>query len=278
MRVIFCIAHAGITQIDVWSAWLTAQNIQMRVFCPAGFAVPRNARRMPFYFATQWGSPQLVYVLQEGYRHILNEFIDVEMIYLVSGFDIPVGITLEHTKSQIAFTRSGNGHHQNRRDKMMEIRTKDLLSYGLTQQPSYIATQWIHLTGVHAKLIADFPMWKMQLLHSKLRHTYSHYGKNMPVADEYWPWTILTQCGVTLDNVNDCICTQQDRARPHDPSPILWDGGNASVFTHFDGPDAVFEIKSLRDILHSLPKETLFYRKISSAVILKDLGLDVFDK
>jgi hypothetical protein len=270
MRIIFCIAHTGISQNQIWSLWLKRCGIQMRVFCPVGTVLPEGAARLPFYFATQWASPQLVYVLQEGYRSILNEFPDLEMIYLVSGLDIPVcgPEALRHTKSQIAFTRSGIGHHQNRRDKVLQIRTKDLANYGLVKQPSYMSTQWIHLTSKHARLIADFPMWRMQLLHSKLRHTYAHYYRPMPVADEYWPWTILTQCGVSIDDVEDTICTQQDRMHPNDPSPIVWHDTANKVFTHYIDSEPMYELKTLKDILSALPKETLFYRKISSAVIL----------
>ena len=275
-RVIFCIAHKGISQIEYWSSWLP-EDIEMRVYCPRETILPRRAQRLPFFFATQWASPQLVYVLQEGYRCILKEFPEAAMIYLVSGTDIPVSKTLNHTKSQIAFTRSGNGNHQNRKDKILEIRTKDLKEFGLCKQPSFMSTQWIHLTGNHARLIAEYPLWRMQLLHSKLRHTYQHYAKVMPVADEYWPWTILSQCGVTIDDVDDTICTQQDRARPDDSSPITWTSldTKTQIFVRYDsGP--IFECKSLREILESLPEETLFYRK--TAVILTDLESVDFDK
>jgi hypothetical protein len=280
--VILCIAHEGLSQGALWSRWLAGSMIYMRVFCPRDAVLPDGAKRLPIWFATSWGSPQLVYVLQEAYKAILAEFVDVSMIYLVSGKDIPVcspeGLLRLPEKSRIAFTRSGNGLHQNRKDKMLQVRTKHLKSFGLSAQPCHMATQWIHLTGAHARYIAEYPLWRMQLLHSKLIHTYQHYGKNMPVADEYWPWTILLQCGVKHSDVIDVISTQQDRAEPHDASPIEWTSltQTQKTFRCFDDT-AVYDDTCLQELLKGLDG-ALFYRKVSSAVDSMEIEKLLFDK
>ena len=255
----------------------------MRVFCPREAALPEGSKRLPIWFATSWASPQLVYVLQECYKSILAEFDNLKMIYLISGKDIPV-CTAEALlelpcKSRIAFTRSGNGLHQNRKDKILQVRTKQLKSFGLAVQPCHLATQWVHLTAEHARMIAEFPMWRMQLLHSKLVHTYQHYGKAMPVADEYWPWTMLLQCGVTARDVIDEISTQQDRAEPGDPSPIEWQSlhEKQKTFRCFEANIACYDDSSLADILKGL-EGALFYRKVSSAVDSYEIEKLLFHK
>jgi hypothetical protein len=285
--VILCIAHEGLSQGALWSRWLSGASrpLHMRVFCPRDAVLPEGAKRLPIWFATSWASPQLVYVLQECYKSILAEFDNLKMIYLISGKDIPVCspetlLELPST-SRIAFTRSGNGLHQNRKDKILEVRTKQLKSYGLTAQPCHSATQWIHLTKEHARLIAEFPLWRMQLLHSKLVHTYQHYGKNMPVADEYWPWTILLQCGVTARDVIDEISTQQDRSEPYDASPIEWTSldQKQKTFRCYEDSLARHDDSSLADILKGLVGSgTLFYRKVSSAVDSYEIENLLFDK
>jgi hypothetical protein len=50
------------------------------------------------------------------------------------------------------------------------------------------------------------------------------------------------------------------------------------IFSRYVDSRPVFECKTLREILRTLPDETLFYRKVSSAVIFSDLGRVVFDK
>jgi hypothetical protein len=246
--------------------------------------IPNGAKRLDFMFATSWASPQLVYVLQEGYKLILDEFKDVKMIFLASGTDIPLqnsSILLSISKSCFAFTRSGNGGHQNRKDKLLAIPTKDLTDFGLLSQPKHISLQWIHVTGQHARMIAEYPLWKMQLLHSKLIQTYRHYLKTMPVADEYWPWTILLQCGVQPCDVSDLTLTQQDRQEPHDCSPILWTSltQKRKIFHSFIDDMPQYIETTLQDILFENKKSgALFYRKVSSAVNSIELQTVVFDK
>ena len=298
--VVLFIAHAGLTQCTRWLHWhLGHPDVALRIFCRPDYPLYGFFERLPFFFETSWGSPQLVYVQQESYRHILKEFPEVQMIFMVSGSDIPIEPIeklieiADQKKSYIPRIKNGDGSlhtmlrlmpkrwpngsddwHQDwqqdwpidwRNECMDPDKCKDPVLNPV--MPKFQAIQWIHLTSEHARLIAEFPLWKMQCIHAKMQDLYNQHGIRPPIADEYWAITILAQYKITGI---DKTLTEQDRACQDSPSPIEWDSfwHPQSIFVStVDGKDT-FEVTSLaKTIEEARLNGALFYRKISSKLI-----------
>jgi hypothetical protein len=263
---IFFFAHAGISRVYQWLHWhMGCPEVALRVFCPPQTILPEIFVKLPFFYETCWGSPQLVYVQQEAYKCILNEFPDLGMIFMVSGSDIPVASIdslLEISnqgQSYLPFTRSGIGGHARRRDKLPFI---DTTMIGM-KPPSYQTLQWVHLTRKHAQKIAEFPLWKLQYIHTHLQYACNLYGKCMPVADEYWVWTILSQ--ESIDDICDRSLTEMDRESPTSSSPITWSSNEETrrvlILSGKDGD--IYDTITLSDALrYAQTHGALFYRKV----------------
>lgn len=299
--VVLFIAHAGLTQCTRWLHWhLGHQDVALRIFCRPNYPLYGDFERLPFFFETSWGSPQLVYVQQESYRHILKEFPEVQMIFMVSGSDIPIEPIeklleiADQKTSYIPKVRNEDGslhtmlrlmpkhwpqdasgediedgdiRDRSGQDQSGQSRKSDSHSSESQVMPKYQTIQWIHLTAEHARRIAEFPMWKMQCIHAKMQELYNERGIRPPIADEYWAITILAQYKIMgLDKT----LTEQDRACRDSPSPIEWDSfwNPQRIFVAtVDGKDT-FEVTSLaKTIEEARQKGALFYRKISSKLL-----------
>ena len=207
-------------------------------------------KRLPFFFSTTWGSQQIVYAMQEGYKLILDEFPDVEQIFLVSGSCIPIGSPSRAFevcgKSFVSHTVSHRGRGITK-DRLPLIKPRILAKLNL-DQPKFLSTQWIHLNNKDARKIVDFPLWKMQ----EIQVQYQRSGIFL-IPDEFWPCYILRDSETINFNL-----TEQDRRDDNDPSPILWTGRSELI----SGVE-----KTLQEVIQeSRDSGALFYRKVSADV------------
>lgn len=280
--VVFFMAHAGITQVLSWIQWRLSlpvpEHVAFRVFCPPSFVMPEpHFKRLPYYYETHWGSPSIIYAQMDGYAHILKEFPSVDMVFLVSGSCVPIASAdtflkiLNLNKSHVPFTRSGNGGHANRKDKLYEVKPSFLKSLSLNVQPEHSTLQWLHLTRPHIQYLIAFPLWKMLSIHSTLEITYKLRGKKVPVPDEYWPWFILRNSGICYADIIDKTLTEQDREYSTSPSPITWHSLDLSrkVYDGYDTikQEEIFSLVNLRSIVQECSSQgSLFYRKVGIGV------------
>lgn len=85
----------------------------------------------------------------------------------------------------------------------------------------------------------------------------------MPVADEYWVWTILSQ--ESIDDICDRSLTEMDRESPTSSSPITWSSNEETrrvlILSGKDGD--IYDTITLSDALrYAQTHGALFYRKV----------------
>ena len=271
--VILFIAHAGLSQCMQWLHWhLGNPDVALKIFCRPDYPLYGSFERLPFFYETTWGSPQLVYVQQEAYQHILQEHPETKMIFMVSGNDIPI-VSIEKVleiadqgQSYVPKIRGDDGCLLKMARLMPKCWPQDISKDQKDQDvimPKYQSIQWIHLTANHARLIADFPLWKLQCIHTKMQDLYNEQGLRPPIADEYWAITILSQFKICCI---DKTLTEQDRMEKYSPSPILWESYSEKkrIFIGSINGKDTYEITTLAQTIEEAVKNgALFYRKIS---------------
>jgi hypothetical protein len=266
--VIFFLAHSGVTQPSVWETWLKECNsypgkrVDFRIFSDVDEPFITPERKLHFKMKTEWASPSLVAALQTGYSLILNDFPHVDMIFLVSGFDIP--IMSPHNFWQLpraSYVPISEYLDQLEKEEFNELSIHKICKY--RNSPKIFSVQWIHILSADAKIISDAPLepyveW-MKVLNETFEQTY--------VYDEVLPCAMLSAKG-RLDSLKDEPLTDFERKHEGDPSPIVWNSlkGKVSVARPLDDGE-IAELYSLENVLkESVNDKFLFFRKISRIV------------
>jgi hypothetical protein len=244
--VLFFLAHAGVQQPDVWERWMAecaaaGCAVVARVYSTEEHwddAFIKTAHRnLAVRYTTRWGDPSLVKVQQVGYAQILAEFdarndVHLDMIFLVSGFDVPVIPPAEFgaLKSASYIPRVSN------LERLAPVAFRKLALAALCKtQPTLFSVQWIHLLPQHARVIAEaeldpFVEW-LDALNATHAQTY--------VYDEVIPTAMLHARHITLssaDIVDDAL-TGMHRASIDAPSPIVFTDLHALVDVCCPPPD-----------------------------------------
>lgn len=134
---------------------------------------------------TEWGSSSIVRAQAQGYARILAEFGDnIRLIYLVSGADVPLMhpdalLAMPAARSYIGFTNA----------VLPKVSKARLAALGLSKAPNAEATQWVHLTPKHARMIAEYPIARLDVWHAALPAA----KRDRITPDEVFPWAILLQ-------------------------------------------------------------------------------------
>jgi len=271
--VVYFLAHDGVKQPDVWAKWLAActterRRVVARVFCNESRMGPfENERWIGFYQATAWGTPSLVHVLQRGYRAILDEFPSVDMIYLVSGYDIPIMspelFASLPTKKSFVPLNAGIPRMRPSAYKSLQI---SRLGHGA--QPSFQSVQWLHLTGEHAAIVARTPLapfveWVQWLNRDGATYVY----------DEAVPPAMLElSLGMRFGSPQwrkafvDEPLTAFIRREEGDPSPIEWRSFDERILTEEVVDNVRQEYSLERAIREFRDDEFVFFRKVTDSV------------
>lgn len=304
MRVIFFLAHSGVTQPEVWERWIEGyrSKIIYRIFCNEEYVNNEfmKGRVLPFHMKTGWGELNLVKVLQKGYKKIIKEVEDVfdedvDLISLVSGFDVPIMSAKKYLELPNYSYIVDNG----------EV---EYFFTGRKPLPLYQSTQWMHLTSSHAELIAHADVTAIAEQLDKYNEKMHKYNikHNLPpmqkqVYDEIIPMTILKRAGLKIfardkvplpsdssvsstefymDVAVDEPLSDFERKHQNDPSPIQWEDLD-SLRTVDRGNDNIVEQeeKSLTDVLtESHEQEFVFFRKIKKDVQILDFLIYLWKK
>jgi hypothetical protein len=277
--IIYFLAHDGVKQPEVWETWLEEckelaktqnRNVLARIFCnPDKVHDPfMKGRVLPFHIPTRWSDPSLVKVLQEGYKHILKEFNNLDLICLVSGYDIPIMKPSEFLKLSI---QSYVPLIPYKLDKLPTKTYKTLeISKFSKKQPTRFATQWIHLTKKHAEIISKSNLDSyVDWLKSLNKDASQNY-----VYDEVLPCAMLEAAGV-LKELKDEPLTAMERKNIGDPSPIVFRSLNGKyVVNREELEDGEIEEEnfSLNQVLKEYREdEFVFFRKVSESVIFEKM-------
>lgn len=261
-------AHSGVQQPDLWNWWVEPykDKIKFRVFCNPEHVERQKDflkagtenRLLPFHMETGWAKISLVEAQFRGYKFILEEFgyKKVRMIYLVSGFDIPV----MSPKKLLEMP------------KISRVPVLDVLKFKNPEGKKYTflrSVQWIHLTGRLANKLANTPT---ETIHFVARNL-DLYNQNhsTEVYDEIVPATILRALGILFGK--DCdskLCCADDtltdfeRHKNSDPSPVEWDTLDTKKKI---ATEKGFRKRSLRQIMiEDKEQEFVFFRKVKASV------------
>ena len=277
--IIFFLAHDGIKQPEVWETWLEEcqkiakgqnRNVLARIFCNPDKVHDKfmKDRLLPFHIPTRWSDPSLVKVLQLGYKHIIDEFTNLDFICLVSGYDIPIMKPYEFLKLSIQSYVPLISYNL---DKMPPKKYKSLsISKFSKKQPTKFATQWIHVTKKHAEIISKsnletFVEW-LDVLNKDAQQNY--------VYDEVLPCAMLEAAGV-LNELKDEPLTAMERKNIGDPSPIVFRSLTGKyIINREELEDGEIEEEnfSLNQVLKEYrDDEFVFFRKVSDSVIFEKM-------
>ena len=291
ISVIFFLAHDGIKQPHVWENWITQCNqintttkVHARVFCNFG-KVSNNTyfrdKVLHFNLETGWCQSSLVKALQLGYQEIINEFEDtLEMIYLVSGNDIPIMTP----RKFINFEKKSYF-------PLNELETLDRNIYNTLEiysiskkQPTKFSTQWMHVTKKHAKIIAKsnlsiYENWLNKLKQQEPGQKYCY--------DEVIPCAMLEVNKCLNEVVNEAL-TDMQRKEEDDPSPInftsltkkyymfqytkteeemLKDMEDGELIDYLEEGEIKQQLLTLEEVLkESRDDDYVFFRKVSDTV------------
>lgn len=284
--VVYFLAHDGVKQPDVWKRWLDGctterRRVVARVFCNESRMGPfEKDHWVGFHETTAWGTPSLVHVLQRGYQAILDEFPGVDMIYLVSGYDIPVMspelfATLPTNKSFVplnakiaTFLDAENVESVNARVHPSSYSLPQISRLRPGMQPSFQSVQWIHLTGEHAAIVAQTPLAPFVQWVQWLNRDGATY-----VYDEAVPPAMLElSLGIKFGTPQwreafvDEPLTAFIRREEGDPSPIEWRSFDERILTEEVVDNVRQEYSLERAIREFRDDEFVFFRKVTGSV------------
>lgn len=142
-----------------------------------------------------------------------------------------------------------------------------LSALGLSKGTVLEASQWIHVTRQLARMIADFPLERLDAWLAALPTS----KRDLVTPDEVFPWAALLQIGITKRQVYDDALTDMARESSDDKSPIVWT--TSDVPRHVEWYDEratpIMKSHTLRDeMLASAADGFVFYRKIAAGVDL----------
>ena len=276
--VLFFLAHDGVKQPVVWNRWLSecrkegllvGRKIIARVFCnPDKVAENRIGSVLPFHIPTRWAGPSLVKVLQEGYKAILNETRDVDMIFLVSGYDIPIMKPKDFIKLPI---RSYFPISEDLVEMPQKIYNRLAISSIRKIQPTKSSIQWTHLEARHASIIARSDL----SVFIKWLDTLNEQEKTSYVYDEVLPIAILETAGV-LDQLKDEPLTGMERKEDLDVSPIVFKTLRGRYIMFRESHDDLEEGEIIEEqqrfslnyvIRDHINDEFVFFRKVAETVV-----------
>ena len=261
-------AHNGVMHPEVWERWAT-KDIIFRVFCNEEFSKQpfTVGRRLNINIKTAWATPSLVHVLQLGYDEILQEFaaedMNLRMIYLVSGYDVPIMpvkdlLEMRAKKSYIGI--SGEIPSLENRNIKLFRETED--------EPRFFATQWIHVIPRDALIISRANLSNyVQWLDKINEHLVGH---DRYVYDEVLPCAMLQMAGVDFSSeIYDDALTDFERENKDDPSPIQWDSWNTERKVYRE--TGSIQRSLCQTLRHSISEQYCFFRKVLPAVNLDNI-------
>jgi hypothetical protein len=238
-----------------------------------------------FHENTAWGSPSLVHVLQRGYQAILGEFRGVDMIYLVSGYDIPVMspelfATLPTNKSFVPLNAeiTTSLDAQNAEPLDAQVRPSLYSSLQISRlrpgmQPSFQSVQWVHLTGEHALVVARTPLapfveWVQWLNRDGATYV---YDEAVPPAMLELSLGMRFGSPQWLKAFVDEPLTAFIRREEGDPSPIEWRSFDERILTEEVVDNVRQEYSLERAIREFRDDEFVFFRKVTGAVVFETM-------
>lgn len=211
------LAHSGVTQGPAWEKWRTASKYDFLIH----FYVHANEQvrygkdfvekyRVPFTVKTEWYDLSLVTAYIKSAKHIVSSMPSIEIVYLVSGSDVPLRCADElfefDRHSRIAFTGD------------------------ITFNNFPIHTQWVHLRSEH--------IWQLPQP-GKFEKKYKKYVDDDTAPDEWVVGALLRKIPVhhhdpskalgpshsqalSYDIIINEPLTDMERADSKSPSPVLW--------------------------------------------------------
>jgi hypothetical protein len=259
--------------------------MKLRVFCnpehvarqnsflkPSGISGPTGENRLlPFHLKTGWAKISLVEAQCLGYKYILQEFggpQNVEMIYFVSGYDIPI-MSAKKLLEMPPISR------------IPILEMFDFKAYSRNRVFTFVrSVQWIHLTGYVAELLGSLSKKSIKSIGKRL----DNYNKNKgrpDVYDEIIPATILKILGVRFSeqghkySAADDALTDFERHENDNPSPIEWSSLDQKIRI---ATEQGHRKRSLRQIIvEDMKDEFVFFRKVKSNVVFSNEFLREID-
>lgn len=255
MNVIM-IAHEGVTQPMIWEKWIEQSrldNIRINLYVIAplnpkyGETFCNNNRlykprsRNPVYLGnTSWGSFSIVFETIKAILYVVNLDRNLERIFIVSGYDIPIKSLSEWKSVNHDYNIIGKRKY------------RDIIFH----------SQWITLNRQTTYNIAR--MFHPSILKQTFVELFINTNKRQSerlAPDELWLFVL----GLNPDDFIDGDMTHVVFQTPVDSSPIIWNSLNRSR-------KIIYTDKIINTTLQSVIEKSkqsstcLFFRKISPNV------------
>ena len=298
--VILFLAHEGVQHPSLWWYWWQ-RNVQARNEVAFVVHASNNLNNKPDHHGfvnhhrlfqsfnkTKWGDFNLVQAYIRCIKHILQTFPALQIVYLVSGYCIPITpieqlLRDNNQQSRCSYTASPfelNAKTQHIVDETI-TRINNELQYTFDKSKFLHHHQWIALIKSHLQILVktDLKPWNLfdQYL-TTISHE-QHYKLMITAPDEYVPMSILKHANIPDEQIKfDNPITEFKHKTTNTSNAYLWASWDLTNTQRrklkFDTwtrtPQGNIRTEKAKPLIHYIEQArndgVLFYRKINHTV------------
>ena len=236
------LAHDHVQNPYLWTLWRAqagheSSALQFYVYDSNNRQHLPGWMRVPFSVTTAWNTPSLVTAHMASLRHILASDTTVQIVYLVSGYDVPIVCPSILLGTDITKSRVQCEQLEQYRVTATHCRPPD------EEYTTFaIGSQWVATSRELAAMLVTVDFTVLEKYRTYLTKRYG-MRNNISPDEFYLPTMIRTQ---NWEVLNTAI-TGQEKRKSTDSSPITW-----------------YSLDRLRSAIISQSKTFFFFRKVAS--------------